>query len=190
MWSGGHGHVLVLDESTGEFSTFRLPAVAPAIDVNSKVSRLYESRDWRVVGGVGTGSLRILRVVDGDGKLEVLTRAHGAMGCTVERRVGLCKLANIEASPGLSWLLLDNATASADVVLGAFGSASATVKVFALDVETMKLRRVEQSVALRAERVSRMSYRGLRLQLVPACDVSMSLIFFTCQRCQISAFRV
>lgn len=118
------------------------------------MSQLYESRDWRVVGGGATGSLRILRVVDGD-QLEVLTRVHGAMGCTVQRRVGLCQLVNVEASPGMSWLLLDNATASADVVLGAFVSASTTVnvKVFAIDVETMKMRRVEKSMALRAERV-------------------------------------
>ncbi|KAF8692311.1 hypothetical protein HU200_039921 [Digitaria exilis] len=144
LWSGDRGIVLILDESTGEFSTFRLPHAA--VDVNSK------SHDVRVVAGAAAGSVRIVRVVDGD-QLEVLAWAHGARRCTVERRVGLCQLANIEASLGILWLLLDNATASADVVLGAFISASATAKVFSIDVEAMKLRRIEKSMALSAQRV-------------------------------------
>ncbi|KAF8692310.1 hypothetical protein HU200_039920 [Digitaria exilis] len=143
-----------LGRGTGKFSTFRLPAVAAALPGDSRaVSPRYESRDIRVVGdGGAAGGVRIVSVVDGD-QLEVLTWAHGARRCAVESRVGLCQLANVEASQDLSWLFLDNATTSADLVLGAFDSASSTMKVLSLDVETLKLQRTTKSMALSAERV-------------------------------------
>ncbi|KAF8757511.1 hypothetical protein HU200_010815 [Digitaria exilis] len=153
LWSGWDGNLLVLDESSGEFSIFRLPpAMAPGVDVmnNGVVYPLYETR---VVGGGATGGVRMVSVVGGGEQLEVLTWTHGVSECTVERRVGLCQLANIGASLGLSWLFLDNATASTDLVLGAILSDTSTMKVFSLDVETMKLHRMKKSMALRAQKV-------------------------------------
>ncbi|KAF8667486.1 hypothetical protein HU200_052678 [Digitaria exilis] len=137
-----------LGRSTGEFSNLGLPpAMAPGVDVmnNGVVYPLYDSR---VVGGG-------VSVVGGRDQLEVLTWTHGVSECTVERRVGLCQLANIEASPGngMSWLFLDNAAASTELVLGAIVSDTSTMKVFSLDVETMKLHRMKKSMALRAQKV-------------------------------------
>nr|CAB3462461.1 unnamed protein product [Digitaria exilis] len=106
---------------------------------------IYDGRVVRVVGGEATGSLRIVRVVD-DGDLEVLVRTHGAGECTVERKVGLCELAGIDATPDWSWGFLDVAMASSmDLVLSAFSRSTRTMEYyFSFDVENMKLQRMKK----------------------------------------------
>jgi hypothetical protein len=111
----------------------------------------------RVVDGRSGGGVRIIRLADGD--LEVLTWAHGAEECTVERRVGLCQLANIEAKPNMLWRFLDVTTAPAALLaLGAFYGPSSNF--FSLDVQTMKLQLLKKRTTCGGERVFRMSYRG------------------------------
>ncbi|CAL4891398.1 unnamed protein product [Urochloa decumbens] len=144
FWSGHRGHVLAVDESTGQFSKFRLPVAAR--------SKHHSSKNLRVVGGGGAG-LRIVRLVDGDLEVLLLTARghHGARECTVERRAGLHRLANIEDRPDQSWRFVDAATTPAALVLGAFSDAS--ISLFCLNVETMKLQRLNEKTTMIAGRV-------------------------------------
>jgi hypothetical protein len=110
----------------------------------------------RVVDGGSGGSVRIngiIRLADGD--LEVLTWAHAAEECTVERRIGLCQLANIEAKPNMLWRFLDVTTAPAALLaLGAFYAPSSNF--FSLDVsrvQTMKLQLLKRRTTCGGERV-------------------------------------
>jgi hypothetical protein len=149
FWSGVEGHLLVLHESTGEFSTLRLPG-APYSGYSVLYTKEHSSMNLRVVDGRSGGGVRIIRLADGD--LEVLTWAHGAEVCTVERRVGLCQLANIEAKPNMLWRFLDVTTAPAALLaLGAFYGPSSNF--FSLDVQTMKLQLLKKRTTCGGERV-------------------------------------
>ncbi|CAN6361525.1 unnamed protein product [Urochloa humidicola] len=154
FWFGHPGYVLALDENTGEFSTFRLPA-PPDMDVYSRAHQLYHEQNVRVVSGGGSigATLRVVCVVDGDLEVLLLNKVpHGTWECILERRVGLCQLANIDARQFHSWHLVDTDTTAAALVLGAFPTSS-TEKLFSLDVETMKLQRLNKETTLMADRV-------------------------------------
>ncbi|KAJ1266028.1 hypothetical protein BS78_08G119600 [Paspalum vaginatum] len=149
FWAGKDGHVLVLDESTFDFSIFMLP-LAP------DVSMPYHRKNLRVVaGGGGAGTVRIARVVDDDA-LEVLTARrlpYGSWECSGETGVeGLCNLANIEFKPDHSWCFVDTATTAA-LVIAACSSSSTAALLFSVDVETMVLRPVKDTTTVTAQRV-------------------------------------
>ncbi|CAL4898352.1 unnamed protein product [Urochloa decumbens] len=155
FWYGRRGHVLALDENTGDFSTFVLPA-APDVEIYCGAGHIHYKQKVRVVGGGGAAgaALRIVCVVDGN--LEVFTRAHGGGVCMLERRVGLCQLADIEGGHDrlYSWRFVDTdkTTPAGLLELGAFSSSSNFL--FSLDVETMKLQRLDdRTTTLRAARV-------------------------------------
>ncbi|CAO1939566.1 unnamed protein product [Urochloa humidicola] len=140
FWFDHDGYVLALDEDTSEFSTFQLPAAPNDDYIYSRAYQLYQKHNIRVVGGGAEGAVRIVCVADGN--LEVLTWVRGASECTVERRVGLCQLANIEDRPDQSWRFVDTGTTLAALLeLGAFSQSSTLF--FSLDVETMKLQRLD-----------------------------------------------
>ncbi|CAN6334633.1 unnamed protein product [Urochloa humidicola] len=152
FWFDHDGYVLTLDENTSEFSTFKLPA-APDDDYKySRAYLLYHNHNIRVVCGGAESAVRIVCVADDN--LEVLTRVRGASECTVERRVGLCQLANIEDRPDRSWRFVDtdtDTTPAALLEMGAFSQSSTLF--FSLDVETMKLQRLDNKTAGSAARM-------------------------------------
>ncbi|KAJ1266016.1 hypothetical protein BS78_08G118600 [Paspalum vaginatum] len=154
FWSAGYGRVLVLDESTLEFSTLKLPP-APA------ARTYYDSDNLRVVGsgGRGRGVVRIVRVVDD--VLEALTatrlRGGGWRCIVVERRAGLCQLAGIEVKPEdwWSWLrFVETATTPGLVIGPAARSPSASTTetlLFSLYVQTMTLQPANKTTTLHAQ---------------------------------------
>ena len=151
FWSAGYGHVLVLDETTLEFSMFRLPPARAA-------HAYYDSDNLRVVAAGGC-SVRIVRVVDD--VLEALTatrlRGGGWRCIVVERRPGLCKLAGIKVKPQdrWSWLrFVETATTPGLVIDPPARSRSASAiqtVLFSLDVETMALQPANKTTTLHAQ---------------------------------------
>lgn len=97
FWSANDGDVLVLDESTGEFSTFTLALT----DDDESYYRRHDMENIRAVGGGGAGTVRFVRAV-GD-ELEVLAWEHWRKECVLERRLGLSHV----AGPDRTWCFSD-----------------------------------------------------------------------------------
>ncbi|CAL4905639.1 unnamed protein product [Urochloa decumbens] len=140
VWSGascGTTKVLHLDENTGDFSYFALPA--PAKDVRRDVHVYYWRWNLRAVGRDDTGAMRLARIVGGV-DLEVLRCVPGGGGgaVTVERAVNLSDLTGIKPWSDRSWHFLemdDAAVPTGSVVV------STTEKcrwMFTIDVEIME----------------------------------------------------
>ncbi|KAF8776411.1 hypothetical protein HU200_003530 [Digitaria exilis] len=148
-WSGQavSNAVLRLDESSGTFSIFKLPAHAR----RNHWSSYYNRENLRVVDG-GTGFVRLARIIDDD--LEVLWWSHdGGHECIVERKVCLSQLAGIELIKiEWSWRFLDTAETlnPGHVVLLPFEEY---MWMFDVNVETMKLTRLRKSKNGQAGRV-------------------------------------
>ncbi|CAN6334632.1 unnamed protein product [Urochloa humidicola] len=155
FWFGIQGHVLALNENTCVFSTIRLPGAPDVINIYWRPAhQLYHKENVRIVGSRAAGYVRIVSLLGG-GVLEVFTRFHGAWMCTMWGIADLCRLVNFEARPHQLWRFVDTDTITtpATVVLGAV-LASSSVKLFSLDVDTMKLRRLDDmTTTLCAERV-------------------------------------
>ncbi|CAO1939564.1 unnamed protein product [Urochloa humidicola] len=137
-WSGEVSNaVLHLDESSGVFSTFTLPA-------GNHLSMSYHRGNLRVVGGVPGGSVQLARVL-GD-SIEVLrwTRDDGAgEECVVETKVCLSQLVGIEVKLDWSWRFLDTAetVTPGHVVLL---PNEEYMWMFCVDVETMETKRLHK----------------------------------------------
>ncbi|KAL6622514.1 hypothetical protein ACP70R_032393 [Stipagrostis hirtigluma subsp. patula] len=121
--------VLLLDESTGEFSSFTLPG------------RLADINRLRMIG-VDAGVMRLVRTVRDD--FEVLRYARSSGDCVIERRVGLSQLAGgLEARPDRWWRLMEMAEAAGTAVHFVLSPGDKTNWVFTVDVENMKLERTQ-----------------------------------------------
>ncbi|CAN6334635.1 unnamed protein product [Urochloa humidicola] len=138
-WSGEVSNaVLHLDETSGVFTTFTLPA-------GNHPSMSYHRGNLRIVGGVPRGSVQLARVL-GD-HMEVLrwTRDGGAgEECVVEWKVCLSQLVGIEAVKlDWSWRFLDTpeTVTPGHVVLL---PDEEYMWMFCVDVETMETKRLHK----------------------------------------------
>ncbi|KAL6640193.1 hypothetical protein ACP70R_022042 [Stipagrostis hirtigluma subsp. patula] len=133
----GANAMLLLDESSGEFSSFTLPGLADMETINPEA---YDRRNLRFVG-VDAGFVRLVRVAWDD--LEVLQYVRGSGTCVVERRVGLSQLANLQARPGRRWTFCDTALAAGPARFG-LAAVDGRMFMFIIDTANMKLECTEE----------------------------------------------
>ncbi|KAL6642689.1 hypothetical protein ACP70R_020870 [Stipagrostis hirtigluma subsp. patula] len=147
FWLTYDGGVVLLDESSGKFSAFMLPAAADTGNDPHLLHRAY----IRAVHG-SNGAVRILHILGDD--LEVLAWAHGGVEWVLERKVNLSQLANIvEVGPGWSWHFQDTVASTAAAALGLMAASSSSTIMFHLDLETMKLMQSGEKWSLYSTRV-------------------------------------
>uniref|UniRef100_A0A0D9XCH6 F-box domain-containing protein n=1 Tax=Leersia perrieri TaxID=77586 RepID=A0A0D9XCH6_9ORYZ len=92
-WGTGYGDVVIaFNESTGEFSSLKLPKYT-----NGQYS--YHRWNFRVVAGNGAGTASIIRLVNND--LEVLRQLDSSMEWMVEKTVRISELTI--GLPGWNW---------------------------------------------------------------------------------------